>query len=417
MRRSITFILALALAVGARAQLTLERCREMARENYPVIRQLSLVEQSRDFTIENATRANLPQVSLNARAQYQSDATKFIGELQGIDFKGLSKDQYDFSFSISQSVYDGGVVRSQKRMAERQGDVDYGQVEVTLYAIYERVEELFFGILTLDEQLRESRLLQDDLALSLASVEGMLNGGIAMQSDVDAVRVEIVKTKQQETAQEATREAYVRMLATFTGGDTEQCGKLAKPTTEEVLATDNRRPELALYDARQRLTDEQWRSLDINLRPQLGLFAKGGYSNPGLNMFKTGFQPYYQIGATLTWNFGNMYTRHGDRGRLDVERQTIESERDAFILNTEMQSQMQGGAIDNLRKQLAQDEEIIELRESIRQASEKRVENGTETVNEMLRDVNAVSEAHLTKSMHEVQLLQEIYKLKTINNN
>ncbi len=418
MKQSITALLLLGMvSLGAKAQLTLEQCRELARENYPTIKQLSLVEQSRDFTIENAKKANMPQVTLNARAQYQSDATKFVGEVQGIDFKGLSRDQYDFSLSVTQSVYDGGAVASQKRVAQRQGDVDYEQVNVTLYAIYERVEEIFFGILSLDEQLHESALHHNDLELSLGTVTAMLNNGTAMQSDVDAVKVEMVQVEQQQTSQQASREAYLTMLSTFIGQQVSSGEQLEKPALEDLLLVENRRPELALYDAQKQLVEEQWKALDISLKPKLGLFANGGYSNPGLNLFKTGFQAYYQVGATLTWNFGNLYTRRGDRGKLQTQRETIESNRETFMLNTTLQSQMEGGSIANLRKQLEQDEEIISLRESIRQASEKKVENGTETVNEMLRDINAVSEARLDKSQHELQLLQEIQKLRTINNN
>ncbi len=418
MKQLVTYMIMLALMpLCARAQVTVEQCREMARENYPTIRQLSLVEQSRDFTIENARRANLPQVALNLRAQYQSDATKFDGDIPGISFHGLSRDQYDFSVNITQTVYDGGAVSSQKRVAEKQGDVDYEQVNVALYDIYQRVEELFFGILSLNEQLKESQLLYDDLALSLSTVEGMLAGGIAMQSDVDAVRVEMVRTKQQETSQLAAREAYLTMLSTFTGqqmGDPEQ---FARPAMSDLIAMENRRPELDLYTAQEQLLNEQWKALDINLRPKIGLFADGGYANPGLNMFKSGFQAYYRVGATLTWNFGNLYTRHGDRNKLEIERQTIASNREAFMLNTTLQSQMEGSSIVALRKQLEQDEEIIALRESIREASERKVTHGTETVNEMLRDINAVSEARLDRTQHELQLLQEIQKLRTINNN
>ncbi len=417
MKNAIIFILMLLLAsLKANAQLTLEQCREMARENYPVIRQLALVEQSRDFTVSNAAKANIQQITLNGKAQYQSDATNFGGDIPGINFKGVSKDQYDFNVSVTQSVYDGGMVASRKRVAEKQGSVDYEQVNVTLYDVYQRVEELYFGVLINDAQLKESKLLYDDLALSLNTVTAMLQGGIAMQSDVDAVKVEMVKVRQQETSQETTRAAYITMLSTFIGQEIATDEQLEWPSVSDALAVENRRPELTLFEARTQLVDAQWHSLDVNLRPQFGLFAQGGYSNPGLNLFRTGFRPYYIVGVTMTWNFGNLYTRHNDRSKLDLEKQTIESEREAFLLNTKLQSQLQGGAIAKLSKQLEQDEEIIDLRESIRQASTIKVEKGTETVNEMLRDINAVSEARLDKALHQLQLLQEIQKLRTINN-
>ncbi len=403
--------------ICARA-LTLERCREMARENFPVIKQLSLVEQSRDFTISNAMKANLPQLSLSARAQYQSDATKLPVNIPGIDFKGLSRDQYDAYFYVSQRVYDGGAVSSAKKLAQRQGEVDYQQVSVALYDVYERVEQLYFGILSLDEQLGETRLLQDDLRLSLETVSAMERGGTANESDVDAVKVDLAKARQNETGLLATKAAYLRMLATFTGAEIPDDEVLERPDvgSEGLSYIGNSRPELDLYNARSLLLDERLRALSADMRPHLSLFAQGGYANPALNLFKTGFHAYYKVGATLSWNFGALYTRQGDRQKLLLEKQTNESEREAFMLNTTLQSQMQGGSIESLRRQIEQDDEIIALRESIRRKADIKVEQGTETVNEMLRDINAVSEARLQRSMHEIELLQEVQKLKTILN-
>ncbi len=414
----ITLILLLAgTTVNIHAQLTLEKCKEMARENYPVIKQYGLVEQSRDFTVSNAAKAYLPQISLSAKASWQSDATKLPITIPGISFKGLPRDQYDVNVMVNQSVYDGGAVSSAKKIAKIQGEVDYESVNVSMYDINERVEQIYFGILILDEQIRQADLLIDDLQLSMNTVSSMYKGGIANQTDVDAVNVDQITTAQEKTGMESTRKAYITMLSTFIGAEIADDETFEMPETEDVYPMQNNRPELALYDAQNRLLDERLKAINSDLRPHLGVFAQGGYANPALNLFKNGFEAYYKIGATLSWNFGSFYTRGNDKRKLDVERQTIESERETFLFNTRLQSELEGGEIDRLRKQIKQDEEIISLRENIRSKSEMKVKNGTETVNEMLRDINAVSEARLQKSLHEVQLLQEIYKLKTINNN
>ncbi len=402
---------------AAHAQLTLEVCKEKARENYPEIRRYDLVAQTRDYTVSNAAKGYLPQIAATARVQYQSDATRFNGEIPGIDFTGLPRDQYDFSISVTQPVYDGGAVAAAKNIARRQGEVDTEQVNVSMYAIYERVEEMFFGILVLDEQIRQVLLLQDDLAVSYNNVVSMMNGGLANETDVDAVRVEQVSAQQNEVGLRAARHAYAVMLGTFMGEAITDGTTLVLPAVEETLTVTNMRPELNLYAAQNQLLDERRRALTADLLPHLSVFAEGGYGNPALNMFKTGFHLYYVVGATLSWNIGSLYTRSNDKHKIEVEQQTIDSERATFLLNTRLQSQRQDGEIDKLRQQIAQDDEIIALRENIRSKAEKKVENGTETVNEMLRDINAVSDAHQQKALHEIQLVQEIYHLKTINNN
>ncbi len=398
------------------AQLTLDDCKALARENYPVIRQYELVAQSCEYTVSNAAKAYLPQIQFNANASYQSDATKFDGELPGISFTGVPRDQYDFSLNISQNIYDGGATARTKKVARQQGQVDTEQVNVSMYDVYQRVEEMFFGILVLDAQLRQNQLLQDDLEVSYANVVSMLDGGIANQSDVDAVKVQQLQTQQSAVSLAASRKAYIQMLGIFIGREVSDGEQLVTPAAEEPLLIVNNRPELALYDARSNLYTARLKALDSDVLPHLSLFVQGGYGEPGLNMFKSGFQAYYRVGATLAWNIGNFYTRSNSRKNIEIERLKMETERETFILNTRLQSERQEGEISKLRQQISQDDEIIALRESIRAAAESKVANGTETVNEMLRDINAVSDAREQRALHEIQLTQEIYKLKTLNN-
>lgn len=394
----------------------MEQCKAWARDNYPVIKQYGLVEQSRRFTVENAAKAWLPQVSVSGTASYQSDVTTIPITLPGVDIPTLSKDQYDVNITVSQQVYDGGAVSSAKCLAEAQGDVGREQVSVAMYDVNRRIDELFFGILVLDEQLKQVGVLQEDLSLSLASVEAMVKGGVANQTDVDAVKVEQVKARQREISLLTQRNTYLKMLSTFIGKEIGDGDTLVKPTPPVLQNGANSRPELALYAAQERLLDARLKSLNVALRPNVGLFARGGYGNPGLNMLKDDFDAYYKVGVTLSWNFGSLYTRANDRRNIDIERQTVQSERDAFLFNTRLQTELESGAVANLREQLRQDDEIIKLRRRIREKAELRVANGTETVNEMLRDINAVIDAQLGKRLHEIQLLQEMYKIKHLNN-
>ncbi len=416
MKRILFFVMLVFAVVPAFTQITLDECRSLARANYPLIKRFSLVEQSRSLSVSNASKAWLPQVSLSARASYQSDVTRIPVDIPGVDISPMSKDQYDVSVHVSQQIYDGGSVISSKRLADALSDVEREKVNVAIYDVYERVDQLYFGILLLDEQIRQVRLLQDDLSLSSKSVSGMLRGGVASQTDLDAVKVEQVKARQSETSLLTSRATYLKMLSTFIGKPLGDSVSLVRPDEADVSVVVNNRPELSLYNAQNRLLDQQRNVLDTYLRPRVGLFLQGGYGNPALNMLKNKFEAYYKVGATLTWNFGNLYTRANDKRKIDTDRLGIEAEREAFLFNTGLQSELQRGNIESLRRQISQDDEIITLRERIRSKADVKVANGTETVNEMLRDINAVSEARLTKAFHEIQLLQEIYKLKNINN-
>ena len=416
MKRQILSLIALACAAEGMAQVTLGQCKAWARDNYPVIKQYDLVRQSRRLTAGNAAKAWLPQVGMSGTASYQSDVTTIPVDIPGVDIPTIGKDQYDVNLTVSQQVYDGGAAASAKRTAEAQGDVEGGRVSVAMYDVGRRVDGLFFGVLVLDEQIAQVRILKDDLRLSLASVEAMVKGGVANQADVDAVMVEQVKAHQRETSLLTQRATYLKMLSIFTGKDISEGDSLVKPAPPVVRNGANSRPELALYAAQDRLLDTRLKSLDVGLRPRVGLFARGGYGNPGLNMLKDDFDAYYKVGVTLSWNFGSLYTRANDRRKIEAERLTVQSERDAFLFDIRLQTELKNGVVGSLRKQIEQDDEIIKLRKRIREKAELRVANGTETVNEMLRDINAVSDAQLVKRLHEIQLLQEMYEIKHLNN-
>ena len=421
MRKGIMLFLMM-VALSAQAQLTLEQCYELARQNYPAIKQYALVEQSRDFTLQNAAKGWLPQVSVNGRASYQSKVTQLPIDVSqfGIDYKGLSKDQYDAHVMVNQPIYDGGVITANKNIQKAQTDVQTAQLDVTMYSIRERVNQLFFSVLLIDEQLAQNQLLQDDLKLGLNTVSAMMKGGIANQTDVDNVKVEQIKARQQEHSLRTARHTYLTMLGSFINLSLDantQLEKPADPGFKSQGSDPNNRPELAMYDSQNRLLDARLKALDASLMPKVGAFLQGGVGNPGLNMLKNGWDTYYRIGATISWNIGSFYTRKNDQQLIAIERQQITANRETFLFNNRLQQQQTNGQIENLRQQVSEDEEIIQLREGIRNKSEKRVQNGIETVNEMLRDINAVGEARQQKAIHEVQLLQEIYKLKTINNN
>ena len=179
----------------------------------------------------------------------------------------------------------------------------------------------------------------------------------------------------------------------------------------------NNRPELRWFDAQGRQLNVQESSLKTRFRPRFGLFVQGAYGNPGLNMLKDDFSAFYVAGVRMSWNFGSLYTLRNDRRLIDNNRRKLETSRDVFLFNANLQSTQQSSAIQSMRRQMVDDDEIIRLRVNIRKVAEAKVENGTLTVTDMLREITAENPARQTKALHEVQLLMNIWNLKyTLNN-
>lgn len=417
MIRTLFLALFVGLGIPAFAQLTLDECRQKAQTNYPLARQYKLIELSESYSLVNVAKGNLPQLSLSGKASYQSDVTKIPIDLPDVPFKALSKDQYQVMVELKQNIWDGGRIHNQKRQTAASSKEAERQLDVNMYALNERVNQVYFGILLLDEQLAQNTLLNEDLQRNLKNISAYRANGIANDADVDAVQVEILNNRQQRIALESSRKAYVRMLSLLIGEELTTSTRLAKPAVPgqgdpEAI----NRPELQLYQAQEYTLDVRRQTLKTGYQPQFSFFAQGAYGNPGLNMLKNSFEPYYIVGARLSWNFGSLYTLKNDRRKLDTERQQIQSNRDLFLFNTRLQLAEQDGHISTLQQQMKDDNEIIRLRANIRKAAEAKVANGTLTVTEMLRELTNESLARQNKALHEIQLLVDLYQQKHLIN-
>lgn len=406
------FLLAMILLPIAAHAFSLNEARSMARNNYPAIRQYRMIEQSRDFTLDNVMKGWLPQVSISAGAYGFTDILKSDKKMEqaGMDMNNFMANA---SVMIKQNVYDGGQIAARKKVVWAESQVQKQQLDVSMYAINEQVDQLFFSILLLDEQLEQNALLQKDLATSEQTIRSMMTGGIANQTDLDAILVERLKAEQQNESLLASRQSYLRMLGVFVGKDLAAAAEtLEKPAQGYVRANVNR-PELKYYASQNLLLDAQRKQLNTQLRPTVGIFGMGMVHSKMSDMLNNGMMV---AGVSVSWNIGALYTRKNDIRKIEVQRQINDSQREVFLFNNRLQNEEANGAIASLKRQIEKDEEIVRLRENIRGKSDRKVELGTKSVNELVSDINAVSLARAQKAMHEIQLLKEIYRQKNINN-
>ena len=420
MRRIILGLLM--LPIMAQAQ-TLEECHQAAERNYPLIQQYGLIEKTTELTMANIQKGWLPQVSASAQATLQSDVTAFPDQIMkvyqqmGIDMQGLRKDQYRVGIDIQQTVFDGGTIRSQKEIAREQGMVQAAQNEVNLYNVRKRVNEMYFGLLLIDEQMVLNKDLQELLAQSENKLASMVKNGTAAESDYQNVKAERLNVIQQMTGLQSQRSALVRMLSAFCGIEVKE---VVKPAAETSLQTSGLRPELKAINAQLRLADAQEKALDAALMPKFGVFAQGFYGYPGYNMFEDMMSRRFSwngmIGARLTWSIGALYTRKNDKAKIQLQRETAENNRDVFLFNNNLEQIQQNENILRYKKLMADDEEIITLRSSIRKAAESKLSHGIIDVNDFVKEINNENAAKVNGRIHEIEMLKEIYDLKYTTN-
>ncbi len=418
----------LVFASMANAQISLSECQQKARDNYPMVKQFGIIEQTAQYNISNANKAYLPQVSISAKASYQSDVTQIpesleqiLSQMSGraVSFPGLSQDQYQAVIEATQLIYDGGAIRAQKEITKAATEIDQQKVEVELYALNERVNQVFFGILFIEEQLKQTEILKSELQTNYNKIESGIKNGVANQADLDVLKVEQLNVIQRETELKSTRKAYLLILGALIVQKLDEQTTLVKPDLDlSVLNKQgNLRPELMLFDAQNKLYDSQKMLINAGNMPRIGAFIQGGYGQPGLNMFADGFSPFYIGGLRLSWALSGFYSQKNNIAKLELGKNAVDVQRETFLFNTNMKVNQQKTEIEKLQSLMVNDEEIIQLRTRIKTAALAKVENGTLTSTDLVRELNAETQAKLSKSLHEIQLLMAIYNLKnTVNN-
>ncbi|EGK04100.1 hypothetical protein HMPREF9456_01128 [Dysgonomonas mossii DSM 22836] len=414
----ITYSLFFSAIAFAQNTLTIEQCQQMAKENYPLIKRYGLIERSKEYNLSNAGKGYLPQFSLSAKASYQSEVTKIPIDIKGIDIKGLSKDQYSAAIDVTQTIWDGGIINSKKDITKASSYAEQKQLDVDMYKIVYQVNQMYFGILLLDARLKQNTLLQEELQRNFDLISSYITNGIANQTDLDAIKVELLKTVQNKAQIVSNKKAYLNMLGILIGQKLDENTILPKPNADNlIISSQVKRPELELFDAQLVNLETQKKAIKAGYMPKLGLFLTGGYGKPALNMLNNDFSAYYIGGIRLSWNFGSLYTQKNDRKLIETNQDNIATSRETFLFNTSLETSQEQNEINKNKDLLKYDDDIVTLRNNVKRATEAKVTNGTSTVIDLMRDVNAEDLAKQDRIRHEIELLQAIYNLKyTINN-
>ena len=397
--------------------LTLEQCYSLARENYPLIKQKELITQSKEFTIANVHSGNMPQVMLMAQATYQSDVTKIsIDNPLFPKVQPLSKDQYKIYAEVSQNIYDGGTIKRTSALQEANAQVEDQKVEVEMYKIKDRINQLYFGGLLLDQQQVQIDLLRKDIQSSQAKVKASIENGVAFRMNADILEAELLKTDQRTIEIKASRKAFLDMLGLFIGQELSDNISLQEPIKVEINNSDDiSRPELSLFNYQRLFVRGQYEVTSTKTQPRAGLFLQAGYGRPGLNMLRNEFAPYGLGGLRLSWNLSGFYNSSREKQLLDVNTKSIDTQQDLFILNTKISLKQTSAEVSKLQELIKIDEQLIQLRSRIKTTVQAQLDNGVITANDFLRELNAEDQAKQNLLLHKTQLTMAAYSHKNIS--
>lgn len=425
MKRIITLLFA---AVGISASLsaiTLDECIDKARANYPLIKRYALIENTADIDLSDINKSWLPRVNAYAQATVQNHVPEFPAGMQsllsnmGVDFKGLRKDQYKVGVDVNQTIWDGGKSKADRDIVRADAQAQTAANEVQLYTVAERVQSIYFAILLTEAQVEQCRLTSDLLTRNLERLRSMLVNGTAMQSDVDAVEVELLTVKQNSVRLQGSVDSYRRVLEYFIG-EPLQGTALECPSAEVPANLQSARPELAQFDAQLATIDSQRRSVNVTTMPRIGLFAQAYYGYPGFDYFNSMMSRDWSFnvmaGVKVSWTIDSFYNKKNRLGKLSTASAEVENARDVFRFNTDMTAIQQQADIDRQQAVIAEDARIVELRASVRRAAESRLANGIIDTTDLLGKITDEATAGVNTSFHKIELIKTIYQLKyTLN--
>ena len=413
----VAVMYSMATVGSATAQvLSIDSCYALAKKNYPLIRQYELIEKTKEYTLSNANKAYLPQLSITAIEGYIfGELPSFgpaSGEAQGSDFKFIGIAQ------LNQTIWDGGATKTQKKIITASSETEKASLDVAIYDLHARVNQLYFGILLVDEQLMQLEVQNAILSNNVNRVKQLSDNGLAYKTDLDEIKVEQLKLNQHKTELKYVRNGYVMILSLLIGV------KITEPITLQKPALDNPlphflivRPELSLYKSQRSMVNAQLDMQRVSLMPKIGLLGAGVMLAPGIGSGDNSATSIGVVGLSASWSIGGFYKRGNEKQLTQLSLNKINLQEETFLFNTKLQTTQASANVEKQKAIITGDEEIVSLRKSIRESYQVKYNTGTGSLMDLLNATENESEARSQKALHEMQLLITISEQKTITGN
>ena len=395
-------------------QTTLQACIELAEKNNPQSALLPLVKEAEAIQVGILNKSYLPQLSLGGQATWQSAVTSFPIALPNISVPTIPKDQYKTTIDLTQYLWDGGLTKSQKRVATATATAESRSIENSLYQTKEQISNLYFGALLAEKQLLNTEIVRNDLESQQKKLKASVENGTAIRSNVMIIEARLIELKQQQREIVSRKLAAFQGLSILTGMQFSESTALVAPTLDLTNDFAINRPELIYFDAQQEVSEANKSLVRSKYAPKINLFGTGGYGRPGLNFLSPDFTTYFIGGVALKVPLTHFFTKaiDADIRQIDIGKAKIEKQRALFLQQTQLKLASQKEDLAKLQDQIKEDTRLIEIREYMKKTAEKRLENGVITVSDYISEVDSEAIAKQNLSLHQIQLLQIVNNIK-----
>lgn len=417
MRKHSVIISAIVFFIPAvlwgQSSITLDECTTLARANYPLIKQHDLLTRSEEYNLSNANKGYLPQISITGIGGYIINGLPSL-TLPGVPASEPDKVQAIALVQVNQTIWDGGATRTTKDIARASTAAEKAYVDVQLYQIQDRVAQIYFGVLLMDEQLKVLELSEKNLKLNHDRLRLSNENGLGYRVEVDEVEAELLKLDQRRIEFTFTRAAYIDMLSIFTGKPLTAETTFVRPDVSgEVLTGTNNRPEMIWYNSRTRLVETQAAMDKVALMPKVGILGAGVFISPGMQFATSKITNLAIVGLSVSWNTGGLYRNSNNKQLHQLQSNRIATEQKTFEFNQSLELKQYGAEVAKQRAVLRNDTKIVELKSRIQQSQQLKFDNGLCSAADLISAINNEQDARGNQRLHEIQLLKNLYTYKT----
>jgi outer membrane protein TolC len=407
----LSLVLLISIRLSAQKTITLEQCYEAAERTSALAGEKEAYISIAGLNDENLAKGWLPTLDVNGSILYNSsviDLGSSLGSLPipGIEsaIKPLPHDQYRITLDVNQVLYDGGTIRSARKLEKAELAVNSKQTETDLYRLRSQVNNWYFNILLLDRQKELFVNYRELIEQRLRSVTSAIDNGVMLKSEGDVLKSELINLSQQLSENEIRRNSLLHALSQLTGLDLNGSDVLVVPENS-IGSAGIARPEIGLFDLKKEQLSASEALISSKRMPRAFGFTTLGYGNPpGNNFFMDKFDTYYIIGAGIKWNIFDWNKARNEKQVLNLRKDIIDARKKDFTDNVLRQLDLKEAEITNLEKMIESDKELVELRKRITAAAESQHQNGVITATEYLNILNAEKQAVINSGIHRINL-------------
>lgn len=399
--------------------LKLNECYDRVYEKYPNAYQKVIYENTSGLRLKNLDVNFLPQISFKGQATYQSEVTKLTLPIPNIKVPEMNKDRYQLTLDVKQLIWDGGTTSTMKDVEDRQLSSDKQKVEVELYGLRQKVNDLYFTVLLLQEKKNINVVYYNDVKSKITEINSKIENGVLPKNNLYILQAQLLQIEQEIESIEADKAASLKMLSELMEKeiDNDVVLGLPNPKADNFDITPGDRPEYKLFEYQKIQFNALQNSVDTRIMPKLSAFGQAGYGRPGLNMLDNTFQPYYTVGLSVSWNPINWNTNKNEIQIYEANKKLIDRQKETFDKNLKVSLEKYKSDIQKFESLMKKDEELVALREKIVETTSSQLSNGTITSTVYLTELNNKNQVILMYKTHLVQLIQAKINFLTTKGN